>query len=159
MHQRHSQKCSSASGYKERTPFRQVTYPAWLRKKAQGGVSGLPCMAFLSAESYERPKLFMAKQLSCNASELMEEQSIALMNEMHGCSDGHTNDKRWNGFRIVKSAIFKNTSIVRRLFDTTHRYNEPHQVRDLQLILPRLFWQLPSVVRGQYRCFRHQGLR
>ncbi|MCR4621959.1 MAG: hypothetical protein K5663_07745 [Clostridiales bacterium] len=37
-----------------------------------------------------------------HATELMEDQSVELMNEMHGCADHPAGDNRWNGFRIVK---------------------------------------------------------
>ena len=35
-----------------------------------------------------------------HATELMEEQSVDLMNAMHGCSDQPAGDDRWHGFRI-----------------------------------------------------------
>ncbi len=37
-----------------------------------------------------------------NATELMEDQSVELMNGMHGCPERPSGDDRWRGFRVAK---------------------------------------------------------
>ncbi len=36
------------------------------------------------------------------ATELMEDQSVELMNGMHGCPERPSGDDRWRGFRVAK---------------------------------------------------------
>ena len=77
-----------------------ITKPSTVANNCRAGIlkSLTPPLLFSRTHRPGSPSLFEA----FHATELMEDQSVELMNEMHGCSDKQPRDDRWNGFRIVK---------------------------------------------------------